>query len=194
MNNHDPVPARAVRSLLEEILAVLDAPRPDPARVSHVVMALRHLLRGPQMAGGNVDNTSAVLHANLAAVATTAPVAGGIRRTARTIRASRPRPPDVHLARGAESGTLAGRTQFLAESVTDAIDNFAATGAYDRQLAGRLAATLSATDMGVIASWVRRAARDVPDDRPLRQPGPVAAMTALPAGLDAVRTHPPPAQ
>ena len=164
MNNHDPVPARAVRSLLEEILAVLGVPRPDPARVTHVERALRHLLRGPYLAAGDVDNVTAALHANLAAAATAAPGAWDPQNGPYDSR-EQAEAAYVHLARGAESGTLAGRTQFLAESVIDAIDEFASTGAYDRQLAGRLAAMLSATDMGVLASWVRRAAGDRPEFR-----------------------------
>lgn len=163
MNNSDAVPARSVRSLLEEILAVLDVRRPDPARVGHVVMALRHLLRGPQMAGGDVDAVAGILHANLAAAAATAPPAWDSQNGPYESR-EQAEAAYAYLARGAESGAyLADRTQFLAESIIDTIDNFAETGAYDRQLAGRLAAQLAVTDVGVIASWVRRAAGDRPD-------------------------------
>ena len=162
MNNDSPIPARAVRSLLEEILAVLDAPRPAPARVGHIVIALQHLLRGPGLAAGDIDTVAAGLHAQLASAAAAGPGAWDDQCGPYESRESAEEAYE-YLARGAGSSTLAGRTQFLAETIIDALDEFSETGAYDRQLAGRLAAMLSATDMGVIASWVRRAAGDVPE-------------------------------
>jgi hypothetical protein len=46
--------------------------------------------------------------------------------------------------------------QFLAESLTDAIEMWATAGDYDRQLIGRLAARLDAVDIAVIMSWLYR--------------------------------------
>jgi hypothetical protein len=66
--------------------------------------------------------------------------------------------------RGAESGMLASRFQFLADAIEDVIvDLGAAAGAYDREVAAKLAALLTATEIGVICSWIRRAAGDQPE-------------------------------
>lgn len=55
------------------------------------------------------------------------------------------------------------RGQLLAEAIIDTIDGFASTGGYDRQLAAWLGELLDATDVGVICSWIRRAAHDRPE-------------------------------
>ena len=66
----------------------------------------------------------------------------------------------------AESGTFGPRDRFLADALVDAVDSFpgAEMGAYDRQLAAWLGELLDPVDVGVICSWIRRAARDRPDD------------------------------
>jgi hypothetical protein len=66
--------------------------------------------------------------------------------------------------RGADSGTLGSRYRFLADAITDVIEEFAAAGAYDRELAFKLGGLLTATEVGVVCSWIRRTAGDRPDD------------------------------
>ena len=54
--------------------------------------------------------------------------------------------------------------QHLAEALTDTIEYWAELGDYDRQLIGRLAELLDATDIGVVCSWIYRVMRDIPDN------------------------------
>lgn len=166
----ETIPAGAVIALLRRILGALDVGDVVtlPARAGYVVRALRQLLDGPAPSAATVEAATAFLSGHVApapsgpAAASTAPPA---RDPANGPYATREEAEAAFadLARGAESGTLGTRTQFLAASVIDTIDNFAETGAYDQQLAGRLASLLGAADIGVIASWVRRAAHDRPD-------------------------------
>ena len=67
--------------------------------------------------------------------------------------------------RGAESGTLGTAEHFKSGYLADSIDVFGAElGDYDLALIGRLAATLDAVDIAVIASWAYRLMQDVPDN------------------------------
>ena len=165
----ETIPARAVTALLREILAALDdRGMIHPARAVHVVSALRQLLRGPQIAEGDVAEVTAILAAYIAEAAPAAPPA-----TAGTPEwdpqngpyASRAEAEAAYadFTRGAESSTLASRGRFLGDALVDVIDEFGSTGAYDRDLIGRLADLLTAVDMGVICSWIRRAAHDRPE-------------------------------
>jgi len=65
--------------------------------------------------------------------------------------------------RGADSGTLGSRDQVLAEAIVDILDEYSGSGRYDYDLAWKLAGLLSATDVGVICSWLRRVAGDRPE-------------------------------
>lgn len=147
----ETIRTEAITALLREILTALDAGAPW-----HAAAALRQLLRGPQVAEGDVATVTAILAAHIAEVPEYDPQNGpyGTRAEAEAAYAL--------FARGAESSTLASRGRFLADALVDVIDEFGNTGAYDRDLIGRLADLLTAVDIGVICSWVRRAAHDRP--------------------------------
>jgi hypothetical protein len=172
------IPARAVTGLLQEILSALDTgPDVRPARASHVVRALRHLLTGPVPGGGDVIAVTAILTAHIAetpaspAAASTAlpaadPEDGPFRDRMEAGAAF------ARFREAAERGTsgppgeqlVFTRGQHLAEALTDTVEDLGAElGGYDRQLAAWLGELLDPTDIGVICSWIRRAAHDRPD-------------------------------
>jgi hypothetical protein len=64
--------------------------------------------------------------------------------------------------------------QLLAETLTDTIEYYAALGDYDRQLIGRLAGLLDATDIGVVCSWIYRVTGDTYDQDAIPTSGPPA--------------------
>jgi hypothetical protein len=154
----------AVTGLLREILSGLDDRGViRPARVAHVVAALQQLLRGPRIAEGDVGSVTAVLAAHIADMADMAAPATYDDQNGPYATREQAEAAYAYFTRSAESGTLGTRARFPADAIIDALDEFASTGAYDRDLAERLASLLTEVDIGVVCSWVRRAAHDRPE-------------------------------
>ena len=81
-----------------------------------------------------------------------------------------PQPPDngPFDAREQAEAVFGHMPRGMADYLADTIDHYPGVefGQYDRELVDRIAATFDAADVAVIASWIYRVMRDIPDNQP----------------------------